>query len=288
MKKVIILLLLPMWLMATINVVTTYPYISDIVKHIGQNHVKVRALAKGYFDPHFIVPKPSLIGKIKQADILFKNGGELEIGWLPPVVDRANNSELTFVDLSLVINMIEVPKSLSREYGDIHAKGNPHFHLDPDNITLIAKEVVKHLKTLDPSHAMHFENNFQLFKSQWEKKIAQWEQDLKPLKNRSVITFHNLFSYLYKRFDIKNVINIEPLPGITPSASHIQKVIVVAKDKKPLHIISDVYHSKKIPKFISEKSDVTMVVLPHDIGALSEIEHMDQLFDYIVKALLND
>ena len=140
---------------AEMRVVTTYPYIADITSRIGGDRVSVHALASGNWDPHFVVPKPSLIAKVRRADLLILNGAELEIGWLPPVIRESRNAKVRpesggFLDLSVYIKLIDVPENVSRAQGDIHPSGNPHFALDPANIAKIAVVITKKLCDLNP------------------------------------------------------------------------------------------------------------------------------------------
>ena len=169
MKKILVLLLLTsISLVAKINVVTTYTYLGEIVKEVGGNNVKVEVLASSKFDPHFIVPKPSLITKLRKADLLVINGGQLEIGWLPPLLRGAQNRAVNigsngFLDVSGVINMINKPAVVSRAQGDVHPDGNPHFALDPHNMVPIAQLITKKLVMLDGTNQTVYETNLKNF-----------------------------------------------------------------------------------------------------------------------------
>ena len=167
MKKTIILLmcfLMSSVLFPKLRIVTTYPYMKDITDRIGKDKVKVIALSPGNWDPHVIVPRPSLIAKVRRADLLIINGAQLEIGWIPPVIRQANNAKVMpskkgFLDLSTFVKLIQVPDSVSRAQGDIHPAGNPHFHLDPHNIPLIANAIADKLIDLDPDNMEYYSKN---------------------------------------------------------------------------------------------------------------------------------
>jgi zinc/manganese transport system substrate-binding protein len=157
LSKIIPLLLLCLQTAFTgqLQVVATYGYIGDIVQRIGKDRVEVISLARGDYNPHIIIPKPSYIAKLRRADLLIINGGQLEIGWLPQIIKQANNGavqpgERGFLDLSMHVHLIDVPTSVSRELGDVHPEGNPHFFMDPDNIPVIAKAITDRLSELDP------------------------------------------------------------------------------------------------------------------------------------------
>jgi len=210
----------------SLNVAATYGYIGDIVQRIGKDRVEVTVLARGDYNPHVIIPKPSYIAKLRRADLLVINGGQLEIGWLPQIIRQANNAavqtgERGFLDLSTCIHLIDVPTSVSRDMGDVHPDGNPHFFLDPDNLPLIAHAVAERLSELDPDHRSFYEANEAEFKAQWQEHIKRWEEQLRPLKGTKIIEYHRIFDYFLRRFGLEIAGTIEPLPGIPPTTKHI-------------------------------------------------------------------
>jgi len=152
-----LLLLLPLSLLAHLNIAVSYPYIGAITQSIGKDHVETVVLAQGNWDPHFVVPRPSLISKLRRADALIMNGGQLEIGWLPPLIKRANNRKVipsasTFLNLSHQLELINKPTSVDRAKGDIHPDGNPHFHLNPNNVLILARSIAAFLSDMDREH----------------------------------------------------------------------------------------------------------------------------------------
>lgn len=273
---------------AKLNIVTSYPYIAALTKEIAGEKAEVRSLAKGYFDPHFIVPKPSHIGKVKQADILFYNGAELEIGWLGPLIERAYNDRLKRIDLSQSINMMEKPANISRAHGDIHAQGNPHYHLDPNNILILAQTILRVLQESDPEDASFFQDHYDSFKNYWMNKLAQWKRSMAPLKGKKVISYHKLFSYFYRAYGIKSIAEIEPFPGITPSAAHLIKLIRLSRQNGVQTVVTDVYHSKKAPQSLAKQSHSRLIVLPHDVGAMEDIRSLEMLFDTMIGLMRHD
>ena len=291
MKKYIFLtLFLPLTLLAHMNIAVSYPYIGAITKSIGGEHITTVVLARGNWDPHFVVPRPSLISKVRRADALIMNGGQLEIGWLPPLINRAANPKAkpgtsTFLNLSHHVELIQKPKDVSRSGGDIHPDGNPHFHLDPNNILVLANTIKKFLISIDSEHSDIYENNFSAFKSSWDKKLAVWEEKMRENRNKKVIQFHDNLAYFNKNYGLKSIATIEPLPGIPPSSRHTFKLINLIKEQKPCCILHDVYHSTKTAEYISDKTGIRVVLMPHDIGALDSIEDLTSLFDYLTSAI---
>jgi zinc/manganese transport system substrate-binding protein len=277
-------------LLAKLRVATAYPYMKDITDRIGKDKVKVIALSPGNWDPHVIVPKPSLIAQVRRADLLIINGGQLEIGWIPPVLRQANNARVMpskkgFLDLSTFVKMIQVPDSVSREQGDIHPAGNPHFHLDPHNIPILANAISEKLADLDPDNMEYYDKNKEEFLNQWKIKIAEWEQKLAPLKGNKYIEYHKNFDYFLESFGLIVLDTIEPLPGIPPTSKHTIELIKELKNEKVHKILHDVYHSQKCTKLISQKTEVPWVVVPHDVGSLNKIKSIFMLYDEIVDRL---
>ncbi|WP_324172972.1 metal ABC transporter substrate-binding protein [Sulfurimonas sp.] len=285
-----LLLLLPLALFSHMNIAVSYPYIGAITKSIGGEHINTVVLAKGNWDPHFVVPRPSLISKVRNADALIMNGGQLEIGWMPPLLRRAGNPKTnvgseSFLNLSHSLHLLHKPIHVDRSGGDVHPDGNPHFHLDPHNILILAKSIEKFLISIDSEHADIYKNNYEKFSTSWIEKMKVWQEKMANKKGMKVIQFHNNLAYFNKAYGLINIGTIEPLPGIPPSSRHIIKTIKLIKEQKPCCILHDVYHSTKTAKFIREKTGIKIVLMPHDIGALESIKDLTSLFDYLTGAV---
>jgi len=291
MKKIFTLLaLLPLSLLAHLNIAVSYPYIGALTKTIGGDHVTVTVLAKGNWDPHFIIPRPSLISKMRNADGLIMNGGQLEIGWLPPIVKRAGNPKTmpntkTFLNLSHHAKLINKPKSVDRKHGDIHPDGNPHFHLSPKNILILAKAIEKYFNNIDQEHKDIYKKNYAKFSKTWKQKMLLWKKKMKDKRGLKVIQFHDNLAYFNREYGLNNIGTIEPLPGIPPSSRHTIKMIDLIKKKKPCCILHDVYHSTKTADFISQKTGIKVILMPHDIQSLENIDNLSALFNHLTSAI---
>lgn len=291
MKKILVLLaFLPLSLAAQLNIAVSYPYIGALTQTIGGKDVKVTVLAKGNWDPHFIIPRPSLISKMRNADALIMNGGQLEIGWLPPIMRRAGNPKTmpntnTFLNLSHHIKMINKPKSVDRKDGDIHPDGNPHFHISPQNILTLAKVIEVFLSRIDAKNSSTYQKNYDDFATSWHQKMVLWKKKMKDKKGLKVIQFHDNLAYFNKEYGLMNIGTIEPLPGIPPSSKHTIEIIELIKKEKPCCILHDVYHSTKTADFISQKTGIKVILMPHDIEALKNIDNLSALFDYLTSAI---
>lgn len=291
MKKIFTLLtLLPLSLWAQLNIAVSYPYIGALTKTIGGDHVRVMVLAKGNWDPHFIIPRPSLISKMRNADGVIMNGGQLEIGWLPPIIKRAGNPKTmpntkTFLNLSHHVKLINKPKSVDRKHGDIHPDGNPHFHLSPKNILILAKTIEKYLSNIDQDNKDTYKKNYAKFSKFWHQKMSLWKKKMKDKKGLKVIQFHDNLAYFNREYGLYNIGTIEPLPGIPPSSRHTIDIINLIKKEQPCCILHDVYHSTKTADFISQKTGIKVILMPHDIEALGNIDNLSALFDHLTSAI---
>ncbi|RMH79293.1 MAG: zinc ABC transporter substrate-binding protein [Acidobacteria bacterium] len=273
---------------AQLRVVATYPWIGELVKEIGKDRVSVYVIAKGTEDPHFVVPKPSHIARLRDADLLIAQGASLEVGFLPPLLQQSNNPKVQpgregFLELSEFVQIIQKPASVSRAMGDVHSEGNPHYQLDPHNIPLLAKALKEKLCQLDSKNCTYYRANLEDFLARWEGKLKEWDKGLEKLRGTKIIEYHKLFDYLLARYGIVLVGTLEPLPGIPPTASHINNLVETSKGVR--FILQDVYHEKRTARYVAQKLGAKLVVLPHDVGALPEAKDLFSLFDEILRRL---
>jgi zinc/manganese transport system substrate-binding protein len=276
-----------------LHVATTYPYIASIVQQVGGDRVNVRALADGDWDPHVVMPKPSYIAKLRAADLLIMSGAQLEIGWLPPLMNQANNPKVNvgskgLLDLSRFVQLIEVPVGVSRAQGDIHPEGNPHFYLDPYNIPLLSKAISDRLAELDPAGANDYQKNNTVFMEKWNGKLAEWSEKLERVKGVTVIEYHKNYDYFLHRYDMKLLGTVETLPGIPPTSKHIESLEKMITPGSVRFILQDVYHPDDAAKLLSKKYGITLIKIPHDVEAVAEAKDIFTLFDEITRRLTNE
>jgi len=273
LKKIILLtVLLTTLVFGGVRVDATYATMGAVAQKIGGDLVHVTVLGSPKYDPHFIVPKPSLIAKLRRADLLIMNGGGLELGWLPPLLRAANNAKIQngakgFLDMSHYVHMIDVPSSVSRAFGDVHAQGNPHYSSDPHVVLVMAKAIAQKLAQIDPEHAQTYQENLQKFTNEWQKYLQKYDENMLTCKVKKVVQYHELFNYFLRRYNIKSYGTIEPLPGIAPSSRHTVALINIIKNNGVQKILQDVYHERKTAKFIASKTGAKVVIIPHDLGA---------------------
>ena len=275
---------------AKTKVVVTYPYIASLVGEIAKDQADVSTLAKGDEDPHFVVPRPSFIGKLRQADLLIINGGSLEIGFVPPLIRQANNPKIVpgaegFIDLSQAVNLIEKPDSVSRSEGDIHPEGNPHFILDWHNVPAVARSISDALARVDRAGAGTYQKNLDAFLARWKAKTVEWDTKSAALRGKSVIQYHRLFDYFVLRTGMKIVGELEPKPGIPPTSRHIEDLIQANAPGSVYLIITDPYHERKTPEGIAQKMSIPWVILPQDVAAVPGAKDMFSLFDTMLASV---
>jgi zinc/manganese transport system substrate-binding protein len=288
MRMLAVLLLLFSISLAQLKVVATYPWIGELVKEVGKDRVSLYVIAKGTEDPHFVVPKPSHIAKMRDADLLIVQGASLEEGFLPPLLQQSNNPKIQpgrqgYLELSQFVELIEKPVNISRAMGDVHPEGNPHYQLDPHNIPPLARAIAERLCQLDSPNCAYYRGNLEDFLKRWNARLTEWDREFAKLKGIKVIQYHKLYDYLLQRYGMVLVGTLEPLPGIPPTGKHIEGLISQAQGVK--FILQDVYHEKRTAQFVAQRLNAKVVILPHDVGAVPEAKDLFSLFDEILRRL---
>ncbi len=295
MKRIIPFMLLALALTAPraeakLNVACSYPWIADLASKIGGDRVSVSSLSQGNWNPHFVVARPSLIARAREADLLIINGAHLEIGWLPPVVRESRNPNIQqgsrgLLDLSTAVRLIEIPVDVSRAGGDVHPDGNPHYALDPHNILPLAATVAARLALIDPEGSAMYESNLSVFQTEWKKRLAAWDSRLSGLKGVKAVSYHSLYNYFIRRYGIMLVGTVEPLPGIPPSSRHMESLVERSRAEKLMLVFHDVYNPAGPSRMLAGKTGARLVVLPHDVGSVPEANDLFGLFDSIAARL---
>ncbi|MFM2081686.1 MAG: hypothetical protein RL380_377 [Verrucomicrobiota bacterium] len=293
MKKLLLGLvgiLLAVGAQAKLNVVCTTPDLAVIAKEVGGDKVEITTLARPTEDPHFVDAKPSFIVKLNKADVLVHGGAELEIGWLPKLVEQARNARLVSAAKGDVrccegVPMLEVPTTLDRSEGDIHAAGNPHYLVDPANVKIVAHHLAEAFAASEPTGAEQFRANATKFNAQLDAKLAEWTAKLAPFKGAKVVSYHKSWSYFAERFGLEMDIFLEPKPGIPPSPAHLAEVITKMKAQHARVIIVDPYLNRRTAETVARSTDATVVDVAQFPGAIKGTDSYLALMDYLVNSL---
>jgi zinc/manganese transport system substrate-binding protein len=275
-------------LYAALRVETTTQDLAAIAKAVGGEYIEVHSLTQGTRDPHHSVAKPSMIRKVYSADLLLVLGADMEIGWLPALLQSARNSQVLpgnpgYLDLSTSIPLLgRLSGPVTRDMGDVHAKGNPHYWLDPRNGLRMAKAIAERLEQLDPEHASAYQKNAETFEKDLKAKLVEWQNTLKFLKGKSVIAYHSSLLYLADVFAFNIVDEVEPKPGIAPSAASLAKLMARIKNEHIGLLIMEPYYERRSASYLNDQTGIHIAVVPQSVGAEPEIKTYFDLFDAIV------
>ena len=271
----------------TLSVVATTRDLAAIAEAVGGDRVEVRSIAKGSQDPHYVAAKPSYMRLLNRADLLLYNGLQLEVGWLPLLVQGARNPGLVSVDLSQGIDVLEVPRGeITRAEGDIHPEGNPHYWLDPRNGLSMGIRISWQLKALSPMDGPFFDQRLEVFKRGLEEGIQSWEGQLRPLRGREVVTYHKQWEYLAHWAGLSIVGYVEDKPGIPPAPKHVAELIRRMQERKIRTLLVTSFVNPQVPQSVAEKAGATMVRLPSSVGGIEGVETYPSLFETIVSRLV--
>ncbi len=275
---------------AKLNVVTTLADYAAIAREIGGDHVEITSMAKPTEDPHFVDARPSFVVKLRAADILIEGGAELEVGWLPPLLQTARNSKLETgavgrVQASEGIRLLDVPATLSRAAGDVHASGNPHFMIDPIIAKAVAAHIARAFATADPANAASYVTNEKKFESTIDAKLQEWGKALLPFRGQHLAAYHDDWLYFARRFGFEVDVFLEPKPGVPPSPKHLAEVIGQIKSVHIKAILVEPFHNRKIAEKVASSTGAHVVDGAQYPEALPNTATYVQLIDVLVARL---
>ncbi len=275
-----------------LNVVTTTEDLASIAGEVGGDRITVESIAKGYQDPHFVEAKPSFILKLMKAGLLVAVGRDLEIGWLPPLIQQSRNSKIQpgaegYLDASGQAKILEIPQGqITRAMGDVHPLGNPHYWLDPENGKGIARGIADKLSRFRPNDKPYFEQRLTDFSNRLNEAGKRWLAAMAPYKSLKVATYHRSFPNFTERFGLDVMGYVEPRPGIPPSPSHTLALMQEMKRQNVKIILVEPYFDLKTPNAIARETGARVVVLAPSVGGAKEATDYFKLFDYNINALV--
>jgi zinc/manganese transport system substrate-binding protein len=275
---------------AKLNVVATLPDFGSLAREVGGDKIDLTVLAKPTEDPHFVDARPCFVVALRNADVLIDGGAELEIGWLPPLLQNARNPKIEVgkpgrVVASQGVRLMNIPTSATRAAGDVHVLGNPHFTTDP----IIAKAVAQHIahafSAIDSANTASYQANYKKFESTINAKLQEWGSVMLPLKGQPVVAYHDSWPYFAHRFGISIDIFLEPKPGIPPSPSHLAEVIAQMKSQHIKAIIVEPFHDRKIAERVASATGARVVDFAQFPGGLPGTDSYVMLMDKLVSSL---
>jgi zinc/manganese transport system substrate-binding protein len=275
---------------AKLKVVTTLPDLASLAREIGGDKADVTAMAKPTEDSHFVDARPSFVVQLRDADVLIDGGAELEIGWLPPLLQNARNPKIEVgkpgrVQASQGVRLMNVPTNATRAAGDVHALGNPHFVADPIIAKTVALHIAQAFSAVDAPNASTYDANYKKFEATINAKLQEWGAALLPFKGQSLVAYHDSWPYFAHRFGLNIDTFLEPKPGIPPSPSHLAEVIEKMKAQKIKAIIIEPFHDRKIAEKVASSTGAKVVDFAQYPGALPNTDTYVKLIDALVSRL---
>lgn len=275
---------------AKLKVVATLPDLGSLAREVGGDKVEVGVLAKPTEDSHFVDARPSFVVQLRDADVLIDGGAELEIGWLPPLLQNARNPKIEVgkpgrVQASQGVRLMNVPTSATRAAGDVHALGNPHFVVDPIIAKTVAQHIAQAFSAIDAANAAAYDANYKKFEATINAKLQEWGTAMLPFKGQNVVAYHDSWPYFAHRFGVNIDTFLEPKPGIPPSPSHLAEVIDKMKAQKIKAIIVEPFHDRKIAEKVASSTGAKVVDFAQYPGGLPGTDSYVQLIDKLVANL---
>jgi zinc/manganese transport system substrate-binding protein len=276
---------------AALNVFATVPEWGALAKEIGGDKVTVYTATNALQDPHHVEARPSLIARARGADLVVATGAELEVGWLPLVLQQAGNPKVQpgkpgYFEAAGFVPLLGKPARLDRAEGDVHPQGDPHIQTDPRNIARVAAALAERLAQVDAANAAYYQGRHQQFAQRWSSAIAKWERQAAALKGVPVVVQHKAFTYLINWLGMNEVAALEPKPGLEPTTSHLASVLETLQRQPAKMVLRAAYQSDRASQWMAERAKINAVALPFTVGGDDEAKDLFALFDDTIQRLL--
>jgi len=276
---------------AALDVFACEPEWGALAQELGGDRVSVYVATNALQDPHQVQAKPSLLARARRANLVVCTGAELEIGWLPIVLRQSGNDAVQpgkpgYFEASHYVTMLEVPTRLDRAEGDVHPGGNPHIQTDPRNISRVATALAQRLGEIDPANAAFYQSRYQDFAKRWDAAIQRWQKEAAPLKGINVVAHHKGWAYLDQWLGIHEIAELEPKPGVEPTAAHLEEVLALLKREPARMVIRTAYEDSRASEWLADRAKIPAVMLPFTVGGTDKANNLFGLYDDTVKRLL--
>lgn len=282
---------IPLPATAALSIFACEPEWAALAREVGGDLAGATAATTAMQDPHQIQARPSLIARMRKADLVICTGAGLETAWLPLLLRRANNPGVQpgqpgYLEAATVVTLLDRPQRLDRAEGDIHAQGNPHIQMNPHNLAAVAKVLAQRLSTIDPVNASRYQINLDDFLSRWQSAIDRWEQEALPLKGVTVVVQHRSWVYMSQWLGLVRVATIEPKPGVPPGSSDLARLIAQMEQQPADMIVRAAYQGDRGAQWLSERTGIVNVELPFTVGGSEKAQDLFGLFDDTLHRLL--
>jgi zinc/manganese transport system substrate-binding protein len=293
MRSIIALLLASVsWpALAALNIFACVPEWGSLAQELGGDKTSVYTATTALQDPHRIEARPSLIARARGADLVVCTGAELEVGWLPLVLAQSGNPRIQagqpgYFEAAAVARLIDVPARVDRSMGDVHAAGNPHLHLDPRNISRVAKALAARMSALDAQNASYFIARELAFQARWRESTARWERAAAPLKDLPLVVQHKDLSYLIAWLGMREVGTLEPKPGLPPSTAHLAGLLAALQRSPAKAVVRSAYQDPRAAEWLAQQAKLPSIVLPFTVGGSARATDLFSLYDDTIARLL--
>lgn len=276
---------------AAVRILATTPEWGALATELGGDKVNVYVATTAFQDVHRVEAKPSLVARARNADLVVAAGAELEVGWLPVLLQESGNSRIQpggtgYFEADKQLQLLEVPSAVDRSMGDVHPLGNPHAHLDARNVAIVAKALASRLEAIDAKNAAYYEARGADFQNRWRAAIARWEAEAAPLKGIPVVVIHRDQVYLMHWLGLREVAAIEPKPGVPPSTAYLAGLVSKLTADPPRMILRNAYNDGRAAEWLSGRVHAPVVVLPYSVGGSDAAKDLFGLFDDTIQRLL--
>ncbi len=276
---------------AALNIFACEQEWAALAQELAGDKASVYSATTALQDVHKVEARPSLIARVRSADLLICSGSELEVGWLPLLLTQSGNAKIQlgsagYFEASQFVPKLEIPKVVDRALGDVHPSGNPHVHLDPRNIARVAEALTERFVQLDPANTDIYKARGNSFRERWRAALSRWEQQAAPLKGVPVVVYHKDMSYFINWSGMREAGSLEPKPGLPPTPAHLAELVERMKREPAKVVVYSAYNSPRAAEFLSERTKIPSVMLPFTVGGTDRAKDLFGLFDDTIGRLL--